>query len=622
MFCLILLGWLFCQEGNAMNNKLIPLRDFFRNPEKALYQISPDGQNISWLASYENRLNIFVQPRAGGEAKRLTAVTDRDLADYFWKGDDHLIYLRDFGGDENFHFFSVSRDGRETRDLTPFPGVRADLIDDLYDDPDWIIVGLNKRNREIFDAFRLNVKTGELKLLAENPGTIAGWLTDHDGRLRAAMTSDGLENSILFRDSEAAPFQKVLTCSYKDTFAPLFFTFDNKQLYVVSNLGRDKRVIERWDPVAKKEAEMVYANPEVDVDTMSYSRKRKVLTSISWTTWKKERKFLDQTIAAIFNDVESKLPGYELDLEDVDRNEDTFIVRSYSDRTRGAYYLYELAGKKLTKLADISPWLKEDELAEMKPIKYKSRDGLTINGYLIVPEGQKAKDLPVVVNPHGGPWVRDRWGFNPEAQFLANRGYAVFKMNYRGSTGYGKKFYEASFKQWGKKMQDDVTDGVKWLIAQGIADPKKVAIFGGSYGGYATLAGITFTPDLYCCAVDYVGVSNLFTFMKTIPPYWKLELKSMYEMVGDPEKDKELLRSASPVFHADKIKVPLLIAQGAQDPRVNKAESDQMVAALKKRGVEVEYLVKDNEGHGFHNEENRFAFYEAMERFFAKHLAK
>lgn len=295
-------------------------------------------------------------------------------------------------------------------------------------------------------------------------------------------------------------------------------------------------------------------------------------------------------------------------------------MRTFTDRSLGAYYFYDLKSKDFRKLGDVSPWLNDQDLAAMKPIKYQSRDGLTIHGYLTLPKGVPARNLPVVVNPHGGPWLRDSWGYNPEVQFLANRGYAVLQVNYRGSTGYGRKFWEASFKQWGKAMQDDITDGVHWLIKQGIADPKRVGIYGGSYGGYATLAGLTFTPDLYAAGVDYVGVSNLFTFMKAFPPYWKPYLDMVYEMVGHPEKDKELLTAASPVFHTDKIKVPLLIVQGANDPRVNKSESDQMVAALKARGIEVPYIVKDNEGHGFSNEENRFEFYRAMEEFLGKHL--
>ncbi len=314
------------------------------------------------------------------------------------------------------------------------------------------------------------------------------------------------------------------------------------------------------------------------------------------------------------------MKGYEFVITSENKNEDKLLIRTYSDKSMGAYYMYDVPTKKLTKIVDVSPWLDENVMASTKPITYKSRDGLTIHGYLTLPVGIEAKNLPVVVHPHGGPWARDRWGFNPELQFLANRGYAVLQMNFRGSTGYGRKFWEISFKQWGKTMQDDISDGVKWLIEQGIANPEKIGIYGGSYGGYATLAGLTFSPELYACGVDYVGVSNLFTFMKTIPPYWKPYLDMLHEMVGNPKTDSLLLYDASPVFHVDNIKAPLFIAQGANDPRVNKDESDQMVKALKAKGIDVPYMVKDDEGHGFRNEENRFDFYGEMERFFAKYL--
>jgi dipeptidyl aminopeptidase/acylaminoacyl peptidase len=304
----------------------------------------------------------------------------------------------------------------------------------------------------------------------------------------------------------------------------------------------------------------------------------------------------------------------------MNKDEDLFLVAATSDKTRSKYFLFDEKKDRLTFISDATPWLKSNELATMKPIEYKSRDGLTIHGYLTLPNGKEAKNLPIIVNPHGGPWARDAWRFNPEVQFLASRGYGVLQMNFRGSTGYGKKFFVKSFKQWGKTMQNDITDGVQWLIKEGIADPKRIGIYGGSYGGYATLAGIAFTPDLYAAAVDYVGVSNLFTFLTTIPPYWKTELEKMYAMVGDPKKDEKLMRAASPNFHADKIKTPLFVAQGAKDPRVNIAESNQIVDSLRKRGVTVQYLVKENEGHGFHNEENRFEFYEAMEKFFGENL--
>jgi dipeptidyl aminopeptidase/acylaminoacyl peptidase len=326
----------------------------------------------------------------------------------------------------------------------------------------------------------------------------------------------------------------------------------------------------------------------------------------------------------MFDKLQKQLPGYELVVQSATRDETRFVVAALSDLTQGTRYFYDARSNRLEKLGELAPWLPAAQMAPMKPITYTSRDGLSIPGYLTLPVGREAKSLPCIVNPHGGPWARDAWGFNPEVQFLANRGYCVLQMNFRGSTGYGRKFWEASFGQWGLKMQDDVSDGVAWLVAQGIADPKRVAIYGASYGGYATLAGVAFTPDLYAAAINYVGVSNLFTFMKTIPPYWEPWRAQMYEMVGNPDdaKDKARMQATSPVFHVDRIRTPLLVAQGARDPRVNKAESDQIVEALKKRGVAVQYIVKDNEGHGFANEENQLDFYTAMQSFLRQHLGR
>lgn len=603
----------------ARRAKRIPLRDFFRNPEQATFQLSPDGNSIAFVQPYENRMNVFVRPRAGGPAVRITSETDRDVAGYFWKGSRRIVYLKDFKGDENFHLVSVDSDGKNLVDLTPFDKVRAMIIDDRYDDDGEILVALNKRNPEVFDVYRIDLNSKELTLLAENPGNITAWITDHAGRIRLAIATDGVNNSIMHRADDNSAFATVITTNFRQQISPLFFDFDNKLLFAASNIDRDKAAIVRVDPATAKEESLIFEHPEVDVGGLDWSRKRKVCTEAQFVTWKRERKFFDAEMQAIHADLERQLPGYEIDLQSSNKDETLFVVAAWNDRTQGVRYLYDVATKTLTKLAEIAPWLDENELAEMKPITYQARDGLTIHGYLTLPRGG-GKNLPTVVIAHGGPWARDVWGYDPEAQFLANRGYAVMHMNFRGSTGYGRKFWEASFKEWGRTMQDDVTDGVKYAIAQGIADPKRVAIYGGSYGGYCTLAGLAFTPELYACGVDYVGVSNLFTFIKTIPPYWKPMLDMLYEMVGNPETDKELLAAASPALHADNIRAPLLIAQGAQDPRVNIEESNQMVAALNKHGIDVEYIVKDNEGHGFHNEENRFEFYEAMERFLEKHL--
>jgi len=600
----------------------IPLKDFFRNADKNGYQISPDGKYFSYLSPWENRMNVFVQEIGKDNAVRVTSAKERDIAGYFWKGNSRIVFLQDSGGDENFKLYSVDKDGNNSKLLTPAEKVRAGIIDDLEDNEDEMLISMNQRNPQAFDVYRINLKTGDLKMVAENPGNIMGWVTDHDGKLRVATASDGVNNVLMYRDDESQPFKEVLNTNFRESVDPLFFTFDNKFLYVSSNLNRDKSAIVKFDIANGKEIETLYENSDVDVSGLSFSKKRKVLTSISYVTDKRQMKYLDNLTEKRYSRLKKDLGDYEVVITGLNKNEDKFLVRTYSDRSLGAYYFYDENTDKLSKISDVSPWLNEKELAIQKPIKYTSRDGLTINGYLTLPQGVEAKNLPVVVNPHGGPWARDNWGFNPEIQFLANRGYAVLQMNFRGSTGYGKKFWEASFREWGLKMQDDISDGVAWLIKEGIADPKRIAIYGGSYGGYATLAGVTFTPDLYACAIDYVGVSNMFTFMKTIPPYWEPFRKMMYEMVGDPEKDSALFTQVSPVFHVDKIKAPLFIAQGRKDPRVNVNESDQMVEAMKKQGVEVEYLVKDNEGHGFRNEENRFDFYGSMEKFLEKHLKK
>jgi len=600
----------------------IPVREFFKNPEKSGFDLSPDGQYISFMAPYQDRMNIHVQKIGEAETKRITSVTERDIAGYFWADDQRIVYLRDNGGDENYYITVVDKDGQNERVLTQYENVRTQIIDDLEDIPNRMIIGLNKRNPEVFDAYRLNLDTGDMEMIAENPGNIMGWLTDHDGKLRVAIVSDGVNTTIMHRATEEEKFEPLLTTNFKESASPLFFTFDNKSLYASSNIGRDKSAIVVLDTQTGEEIEKIFAHAEVDVSNLSYSKKRKVLTGISYTTWKAERHFLDKEAEKRYQWLKEQLGEDEIAITSLNRDEDKFIVRTYSDRTLGTYYFYDQKAEKLEKLIEVSPWLKKEEMADMKPITYQSRDGLTIHGYLTLPLNKEAKNLPLVVNPHGGPWVRDTWGFNPEVQFLANRGYAVLQMNYRGSTGYGREFWEASFQQWGLKMQDDITDGVQYLIDEGIADANKVAIYGGSYGGYATLAGLAFTPDLYACGVDYVGVSNLFTFMQTIPPYWKPMLDMMYEMVGHPEEMKEQFEQTSPALQAHKIKAPLFIAQGAKDPRVNQAESDQIVQALKDRGVDVDYLVKENEGHGFHNEENRFEFYEEMEGFLDKHLSK
>ncbi len=614
-----------CKSKTTKEEKapLVPLEDFFKNADKSGWQISPDGEYISYRSPHMGHTNVFVRKITDSVGTPVTHDSVRNIYNYQWKG-NRILYLQDVGGDENYQLFSVSIDGKDQKTLTPFPKVRTGILNDLRYVPGKekeILITMNKRDARFFDPYSINIETGETKVVYQNDKNYDGWYTDHTGVIRIASKTDGVNTTFYHRATESAPFDSLLTTNYKETFAIQFFTFDNKNLYAATNIGRDKTAIVEYDLTARKEIKEIYTNPDYDVDGLGYSPKRKVLQAVYFTSWKSEEHFLDKDAEADYNKMKEKFKGYEVGIYGNNNEEDKFIVWTGNDKMPSKFYFYDKKSGDTKFLAEGRPWIKEGDMASMKAVEYKSRDGLTIHGYLTLPKGVEAKNLPVVINPHGGPWARDVWGFNNEVQFLANRGYAVLQMNFRGSTGYGKEFWLKGNKQWGKTMQDDITDGVQYLIKEGIADPKRVAIYGASYGGYATLAGITFTPDLYCCAVDYVGVSNMFTFMKTIPPYWEPYKAMFYEMVGDPVKDSALLAAASPVFFVDKIKVPLFIAQGANDPRVNKAESDQVVEALKKRGIEVEYMVKDDEGHGFANEKNSIDFYTAMEKFFAKHLA-
>jgi dipeptidyl aminopeptidase/acylaminoacyl peptidase len=626
---LILLSALLLIAGCTSSSKeketkapLIDMKLFFKNGEKTNFQISPDGNYYSYLSNYKDMLNVYVQKVGEENAARVTNDTARSITTYFWKG-DRIVYLQDVGGDENFQLFSVTVTGEGLKALTPFSGYRTDVIDILNFIPGRekeLLIVMNKRDKQYFDPYLINIETGQITLVYENKQNFDTWYTDNDGVIRMATKTDGVNISYLYRNTSKDTFKILLTTSFKESFFPQSFDSINQHVYILSNIGRDKLVLVEYDPVANKEVKEIYSNADYDLGGIFYDKKKKTLASVSWTSDKEEEHFFDKEWEGINTGLKQQFAGYEVSFTSYDNERKNGIIVISSDRLRRKVYVYNFASKSTTEVANPFPWIDEKDMAFMKPVTYTSRDGLTIHGYLTLPKGIKPEKLPVVINPHGGPWARDGWYFNPEVQFLANRGYAVLQMNFRGSTGYGKKFWEASFKEWGKKMQDDITDGVEYLKKEGIADPKRLAIYGGSYGGYATLAGVAFTPDLYACAVDYVGVANLFTFMNTIPPYWKPYLDQFYEMVGDPVKDSLLMAEASPVLHAANIKVPMLVAQGANDPRVNKAESDQMVKALKDRGIEVEYMVKDNEGHGFRNQNNRYDFYGAMEKFLDKHL--
>lgn len=610
-------------QNKNTNNQGVPeisVEDFVKNPGEFGFNLSTDGKYIAYLAPWESRFNVFVKEMSNDkEPVRVTSSKERDIADFIWK-DDHILYLKDNGGDENFHIYSSSFNGAEEKDLTPYKDVRVIPLDSLKDVKDEILIMMNKEDATVFDVYKLNVKTGKTTLVAKNPGNIVAWVSDSNGKIRMAIASDGVVGAVLYRETEEEEFKPFIPIEAGETVSPISFTKDNQSIYMLSNKGRDKVELVKYD--LKGNEQSVFSNPNVDLLSALYSSTKDQLLYAKYVTDKVHYAFFDKDFEKTFNHIKNKLgvSESELGINDYNKEMTNFIVSVSSDKVYGTYYYYDSQNDTLTELANLASWLDPKNMADMHSISYESRDGLTINGYLTLPKNKVAKDLPLIVNPHGGPWARDMWGFNPEVQLLANRGYAVLQVNFRSSTGYGKEFLDAGNKQWGLKIQDDITDGVKWAIDQGIADSEKIGIYGASFGGFATLAGITLTPDLYAAAVDYVGISNIFTLLETIPPYWETGRNMFYERIGHPEKDKEILTAGSPIFHVDKIKTPLFVAQGANDQRVKKSESDQIVEALEKRGIEVEYMVKENEGHGFENEENRIEFYNKMVKFFDQYL--
>ena len=462
--------------------------------------------------------------------------------------------------------------------------------------------------------------SGEKKIIGQNPGNVTHWLTDHNGKLRVAVKSDGVSNAILYRKSESEEFKEVKKINFTDQFYPVLFSKNNKDIYVLSNEGSNRLALIKYDLTNNYEIEVLYEHPEVDVEYIYYSEKKKQITGVSHQTWKREFTFWDEERAKIQKKLQKQIPNMELNRVSTNRNEDKILIKASSDKSYGAYYLYDVQKDSLIKISGISPWLDDYQFSNMKPIRFKSRDGLTINGYLTLPQMKIMENIPAVILPHGGPWHRDKWHFNEAVQFLANRGYAVLQVNYRGSVGYGKNFWQAGFKEWGGTMHDDVTDGVHWLIKQGFIDENRIGIMGSSFGGFVALEGVTKNPNLYQCGISQSGITDILSFLETIPPTWTPFRAMLYEMIGDPIKDEEMLKAQSPFYNVDKIEAPLFIAHGLNDSKIKKADVDKFVKMLENNGVEVKYMLKENEGHGFKKEENRIEYYREVEAFLAKYL--
>ncbi|XEC93640.1 alpha/beta fold hydrolase [Paenibacillus tarimensis] len=599
---------------------LIPRDVLFGNPTKANPQLSPDGRFLSYLAPLNGVLNVWVGPAGGEEYKAVTQDNDRGIRFYFWGYDnEHILYVQDVGGNENWRLYSVNLSTSETRDLTPFENVQVNIVKHSKDHPNEILIALNKENPAAHDVYLLKLSSGTLELVAKNPGNIVHWVTDGDLNVRGAVAStpDGGTDLLLYgKDGEWNTF---LSWDMEDSMAsrPVGFTKDNREMYLIDsrhvNAGRLIQM-----KLSDQSFRIIAEDPQYDVEHVMTDPETYEVLAVSFNKQRKEWVVQDDSIKEDFVAIR-KLHDGDFSIHNRDAADRTWLIGFHSDTGPASYYIYNRETREGTFLFHNKPELAEYELMPMKPISFTSRDGLTIHGYITYPPGNRTK-LPLVLNVHGGPWSRDSWGFDPEAQWLANRGYACLSVNFRGSTGYGKNFLNAGNKEWAGAMHNDLVDAVNWAVDQGIADPGKVAIYGGSYGGYAALVGATFTPDLFCCAVDVVGPSNIITLIQSIPPYWTPMLAALHKRVGHPELEEDFLKSRSPIYKVDQIKIPILIAQGANDPRVKQAESEQIVAAMKEKNLEYEYLLFPDEGHGFAKPENRLKFYERAEKFLARNL--
>ena len=614
---------------------LIDRNLFFADPQYAGARLSPDGDYITFRQQYDDVMNIWIKERNADfdDARPLTADTDRPVTSYFWSHDNrYVLYVQDRGGDENFNIWRVDINEDpddetgvpEAVNLTPVDGIRAQIYSVPRSHPDRMIVGINDRDPSLHDVYHIDIESGDRELLIENTDNIAGWVTDRDANVRAGIrqTEDGGSELLMITDDG---FEQVYEAGPEESFSPVRYHEDGRHIYMSTNTGdRDLSEFILFD-TETGQSEFIERDPENEADFggATFSNIDNELLATYYVGDKRRTYFHDEEYEQLFNEFRDEVGDGEISVTSRTHDEKQWLFHVGSDVDPGSVYYFDSRTGVAELLYQSRPDLPSEHLAEMKPIRFTARDGREIPGYLTVPKGMDQENLPVIVNPHGGPWARDYWGYNSYAQFLANRGYAVLQINFRGSTGFGKEFLNAGNEEWGTgDMQHDITDGVKYLIDEGIADPERVAIFGGSYGGYAALAGLAFTPDLYAAGISFVGPSNIITLLNSIPPYWGPIRKIFHTRVGDPDdpEDYSRLVEQSPLFSAENIKAPLMVVQGANDPRVDKAESDQIVVAMRDLERNVEYLVAEDEGHGFVRQENRLAFTYAMERFFAEHL--
>lgn len=612
------------QSSDQKRTELIPRALLFGDPERASPRISPDGTKLAYLAEHNGALNIFVRTLGKQDDRAITSSKRRIAGLFFWQLDnEHILYLQDQAGDENAHLFQTSIATGQTRDLTPFVNARAHQILISPDHPKELLVGLNLRDRRLYDLYRVDLTSGAVTLDTQNPGDVRSWVTDENFRVRAATaaTADG-STLVRVRDSVTAPWREIYRSGPQETFGGvLTFTTDQKGLLVISSVGANAARLIEVDLEGKLRS-VIGEDPRSDIGTLMINPLNGEVEAVAFFRARLEWQLRNKQLQADFDKLNAQCGSGDLQVVSRDFKDRNWIVSCARADAPECYYLYDRGTQQASLLFTTRPQLERYRLAPMQPIAFTARDGMQIHGYLTLPVERPARNLPLVLLVHGGPWSRDYWGYNGRVQWLANRGYAVLQINFRGSTGYGKDYLNAGDREWGGKMITDLVDGKRWAVEQGYADARRVAIFGGSYGGYATLSALAFQPDEFACGVDLVGPSNLITMVKHMAgsPLWPAMKGIFDKRVGSMEKDEEFLKAQSPLFKADQIKAPLLIAQGANDARAKQSESDQIVAALRAHGKTVDYLLFPDEGHGFAREENRRKFHAAAEQFLARHL--
>lgn len=608
------------------------VEDYFEDPTTSSFQFSPQGTYFSYREKDDKGKNhVYVKNTESGEITLAIKEDEELVRAYGWANDDRLVYIKDNGGNENYQLFAANLDGSNQKALTPFKDVQVNFSNLLKDQPNHVIIMMNKDNKQIFEPYKLNIVTGDMKKLFENKDAsspISGYEFDKDGELRGYVKQqNGLEYVLYYRTEIDQAFQEVVTTNWQDRFSIVAFNYSTPykhDAYVMTNLNNNTSELVLYDLAKKQIIEKIYSNPTFDVGGFSRSRKRNYEVDYYYYIGEKTRIIpVSNYYKKLHRKFKNQFGDKVFSIIDETDNEDKYLILLQTDKLYGTYYTYDVYEDKFTKILDLMPQLQEEDMAEMRPINFTSRDGLKIYGYITIPNIEKGQKAPLIVNPHGGPYgLRDYWGFNPETQLFASRGYATLQINFRGSGGYGKDFFLKGNKQIGRKMLEDLEDAVAFAKTLNFIDDEKIAIFGASYGGLATLGSLIKTPDLYTCGIDYVGVSNLFTFFESFPEYWKpymAQFNAQWYNYED-EGDQEIMKKVSPALNVEKITKPLFVIQGANDPRVNIDESDQIVKNMRARNLDVPYMVKYDEGHGFAHEKNRVELYKTMLGFFAKHL--